>query len=83
MTDVELYAHFSEYVTEVHKDGMCFVEPYHYVDFVSGLDIRDCEQGFDAFISTNGTLCFNIDDVEYFFDEFDVFKEAFIENHAV
>lgn len=82
MRDVELYAHFSEYVTEVHKDGMCFVEPYHYADFVEGLKIQDTEQGFDAFISTNGVLCFDIDETEYFFDDFEVFKETFIKNNA-
>ena len=44
MTDIELYNHFEEYVTEVHSDGMCFVEPYHYKDFVAGLNINDTDQ---------------------------------------
>ena len=82
MSDVELYAHFSEYVSEVHKDGMCFVEPYNYADFVEGLNIRDTEQGFDAYISSGGVLCFDIDETEYFFDDFESFKETFIKKHA-
>ena len=83
MTDIELYTHFEEYVTEVHSDGMCFVEPYHYQDFVAGLNINDTEQGFDAYVSTGGVLCFDIDVIECRCDDFERFKKTFIAKHAV
>lgn len=81
-TDIELYTLLEDYVSEVHNDGMCFVEPYNYADFVEGLDIKDCEQGFDAYVTTGGVLCFNIDELEYFFDDFETVKEKFLERHA-
>lgn len=83
MTDIEIYSHFEEYVTEVHSDGMCFVEPYHYKDFVAGLNINDTEQGFDAYVSTGGVLCFDIDVIECRCDDFESFKKTFIAKHAV
>ena len=82
MTDIELYTHLEEYVTEVHSDGMCFVEPYHYQDFVTGLNINDSEQGFYAYVSTGGVLCFDIDVIEYLCDDFESFKKTFIAKHA-
>ena len=79
MTDIQLYQHCEEYIHEVHKfDGMCFVEPYNYQEFVQGLDIQDSESGFDAYVSSGGTLCFKIDELEPFFKDFDAFREAFI-----
>ena len=65
-----MYAHFDECVCEVHKDGKCFVMPYEYEKFVAGLNIKDCEQGFEAFVSVGGVFCFDIDDMEFFFDDF-------------
>ena len=42
MTDIQLYQHCEKYIHEIHKfDGMCFVEPYDYQEFVQGLDIQD------------------------------------------
>ena len=79
MSDIQLYRHCEEYIHEVHKfDGMCFVEPYNYQEFVQGLDIQDSESGFDAYVSSGGTLCFKIDELEPFFSDFDSFREAFI-----
>ena len=79
MTDIQLYQHCEKYIHEVHKfDCMCFVEPYDYQEFVRGLDIQDSESGFDAYVSSGGTLCFEIDELEPFFNDFDAFREAFI-----
>lgn len=82
MTDIELCTRFEEYVTGVHSDGMRFVEPYHYRDFVTGLNINDSEQGFDAYVSTGGNLCFDIDVIECRCDDFESFKKTFIAKHA-
>lgn len=82
MTDLELYVHFNKYVFEVHKDGICFVRCYDYNDFVKDLPINDAEEGFDAFITCNGNLCFNIDDVSHFFEDFETFKETFMKERA-
>ena len=58
MTDIQLYQHCEEYIHEVHKfDGMCFVEPYNYQEFVQGLDIQDSESGFDAYVSSGSMSC--------------------------
>ena len=78
MTDLQLYKHIVEYCSEIHKDGLCFVDPYNYQDFVEGLEINDSEQGFEAYISTDGTLCFNIDDISHMINDFDTFKEELL-----
>lgn len=70
MTDLELYVHFKKYVFEVHKDGICFVYPFDYNDFTKCLPINDAEEGFDAVITTDGVLCFDmarfiIDNIAY------------------
>ena len=39
---------------------------------------RDSESGFDAYVGAGGTLCFKIDELELFFNDFDAFREAFI-----
>lgn len=84
MIDLELYAHFSKFVYEVHKDdGICFVLRCDYDNFTKGLPIDDSEKGFEAFITSNGDLCFNIDDVSHFFDDFETFKKTFMEEYGL
>lgn len=78
MTDLQLYKHIVEYCSEIHKDGMCFVDPYRYEDFVKGLDLYDCEQGFDAHICAGGSIAFYIDDISHMIDDFDTFKEELL-----
>ena len=63
---------------EVHKDGNCFVRSFDYYDFVKKLPINDAERNFDAVITSNGNLCFDIDDVSHFFEDFETFKETFM-----
>lgn len=83
MTDLELYVHFNKYVFEVHKDGHCFVRRFDYDDFTKFLPINDAEEGFEAYITSDGVLCFNIDDVSHFFDDFETFKETFLKQYDV
>lgn len=79
MTDLHLYNHIIKYCSEIHKDGMCFVSPYNYEDFVKGLEINDSEQGFEAYVSTDGTFCFSIDSISHMMDDFDSFKDELLE----
>lgn len=78
MTDLELYVHFNKYVFEVRKDGYCFVRRFDYNDFTKYLPINSIKEGFDAVITFDGNLCFDIDDVSHFFDDFETFKETFM-----
>lgn len=80
LSDLELYQHFVDYVDEVHEDGTCFVARYNYEHFVLKLPLIDSEQGFEAYVTTYGTLCFNIDDMEHFFDDFKTFKDVFMKH---
>ena len=75
MNDIQLYKHIKEYCFEIHKDGKCFVYPHNYEEFVKGLDIRDSEYGINAFICSGGDLAFDIDELEYFANDFDALKE--------
>lgn len=78
MSDLELYQHFVDYVFEVHRDGNCFVRRFDYDAFTKCLPINDAEDYFDAVITSDGDLCFNIEDVLHFFDDFDTFKDLFM-----
>lgn len=82
MTDLELYVHFNKYVFEMHKDGNCFVYPFNYGDFTKCLPIDDAENGFEAYITSDGVLCFNINDVSQFFDDFETFKKTLMKEKA-
>lgn len=83
MTDLELYVHFNKYVFEVHEDGICFIIPSNYENFVLELPLIDSERGFKAYVTSDGYLCFNIDDVSHFFDDFETFKEIFLKECGV
>ena len=78
LSDLELYQHFIDCVDEVHEDGTCFVNSFDYENFVLGLAIEDSEQGFEAFVTHHGDICFNIDDMMHFFDDFETFKDLFM-----
>ena len=78
LSDLELYQHFVDYVDEVHKDGTCFVNSFDYENFVLKLAIEDSEEGFEAYVTHHGDICFNIDDMEHFFDDFETFKDLFM-----
>lgn len=83
MSDIELYKHFKSFVFELNEFGYCFVRAYDYYDFVKELHICDIEQGFKADVITDGDLCFHIDDVERFFDDFDSFKKCMMDDYKI
>ena len=68
-----------KYSSEVHEDGVVFIPPYNYLDFVKELGIKDSYKGFDAHVSTNGYLCFKLDDISHLTEDFGDFKKRVIE----
>ena len=79
MTDLHLYLIIEKYSSEVHEDGVVFIPPYNYLDFVKELGIKDSYKGFDAYVSTNGNLCFKLDDISHLTEDFGDFKKRVIE----
>lgn len=79
MTDLHLYFIIEKYSSEVHEDGVVFIPSYNYLDFVEELGIKDSYKGFDAHISTNGNLCFKLDDISHLTEDFGDFKKRVIE----
>ena len=82
MTDLHLYLLIEKYSSEVHEDGVVFIPPYNYLDFVKELGIKDSYKGFDAYISTDGNLCFKLDNISHITEDFDDFKKWIIEKLA-
>ena len=82
MTDLHLYLIIEKYSSEVHEDGVVFIPPYNYLDFVKELGIKDSYKGFDAHISANGNLCFKLDNISHITEDFDDFKKWIIEKLA-
>ena len=76
---LHLYLIIEKYSSEVHEDGVVFIPPYNYLDFVKELGIKDSYKGFDAHISTNGDLCFKLDDISHLTEDFGDFKKRVIE----
>lgn len=74
MTDLELYAHFYRYV-EYMVGNFCYVDKENYKAFVEKLPIKE-KTGFNAKIGYLGCICFNIDDVAHFFNDFVLFKKV-------
>lgn len=78
MTDLHLYLLIEKCSSEVHEDGVVFIPPYNYLDFVKELDIKESCKGFDAYVSTNGCLCFKLDDISHLTEDFNDFKKRVI-----
>lgn len=80
LSDMELYQHFVDYVDYADEGGICFVTRSEYEHFVSKLPLIDSDHGFDAHVTTYGELCFDIDNVAHFFDDFETFKDLFLKH---
>lgn len=72
----EYYNAIDNYVYEIHDDGKLFVQPFNYCDFVSVFEINDAEQGFDAYVATDGMLVVDIKIFENRVEDYDLFKQV-------
>lgn len=78
--DLNLYEHFKECLDSIDEDGICYVYADTYEPFVEGF-MHDCfDEGFNAHITGTGMLSFHIDEVKYYFDDFETFKKLIMKD---
>lgn len=63
MTELELYKIVKDNVFELHDDGLMFIYPFYYEDFIKNIDI-DSESPINCTICSKGCLCIDIHEFE-------------------
>ena len=63
MTELELYKIVKDNVFELHDDGLMFICPFNYEDFIKNIDI-DSESRINCVICSKGCLCIDIHEFE-------------------